>query len=288
MSRSLSAWGGVAVRGLGMGIAEVVPGVSGGTIAFVSGIYDELVDTLAGLSRQSPLDFFKAPVQYWQARNLTFLLVLGLGMMVGIFTFARALTYLLETMPPVVWAFFFGLILASAWHIGRERPWPKLLLYGVPGIAIGFLLTQLPTAQDHGSLWLFFFGGVIAVCAWLLPAVSGSFMLLAMGLYAPVLAAVAELRLDVIASVASGCVVGLLLFSRFLSWLLGRYRDALLALLTGFMIGALPNLWPWRGAEGLLSPDAYAAAGLTPYVPGVLAAAVVGVLALFALVRMGR
>jgi putative membrane protein len=288
MSRTLSAWAGVAVRGLGMGIAEVVPGVSGGTIAFVSGIYDELVDTLAGLSRQSPLDFFRTPAQYWQARNLNFLLVLGLGMMVGIFTFARALTYLLATMPPVVWAFFFGLILASAWHIGRERPLRRLLQFGLPGIAIGFLLTQLPTAQEHGSLWLFFFGGVIAVCAWLLPAVSGSFMLLAMGLYAPVLAAVAELRLAVIATLAAGCAVGLLLFSRLLSWVLSRYRDALLALLTGFMIGALPNLWPWRGADGLLLPEAYAAAGLAPYVAGALAAVLAGMVALFALVRMGR
>ncbi len=271
-----------------MGIAEVVPGVSGGTIAFVSGIYQELVATLAGLSKQSPLDFFRDPAGYWRERNLSFLLVLGFGMVCGILAFAHLLKVALSIMAPVVWAFFFGLILASVWYIGSRRSVARLATFGVGGLIAGLLLTQLPTAGDSQAMWLYFLGGVIAVCAWLLPAVSGSFMLLALGLYAPVLAAVSDLNLPVLATVAAGCAVGLLLFARLLSWLLQRYEDALLALLSGFMLGALANLWPWRLDGSWHLPDAYAATGHDPFISGVLLACLAGVLALLGLVRLDR
>ena len=268
-----------------MGIAEVVPGVSGGTIAFVSGIYDELVGTLAGLSKESPLNFFTSPVRYWNDRNLTFLLVLGLGMIGGIFAFAHVLGLALESAAPVVWAFFFGLILASAVYIGRPLAWRDLAAFGAAGVLVGLAMTQVPAGGDNGSLMLFFLGGVIAVCAWLLPAVSGSFMLLALGLYAPVLAAVSELRLDVLASVAAGCAVGLLLFSRLLSWLLARFRSQLLSLLCGFMVGALPNLWPWQIDDAVVAPAAYSATGSDAHLLAAVVAALAGVAVLRGLVR---
>ena len=286
--RSLKDWLGVLVRGVAMGIAEVVPGVSGGTIAFVSGIYDELISSIAGLSRRSPLEFFRSPVRYWQEQNLTFLAVLALGMGLGIIAFAHVLGLLLESVPPIVWAFFLGLIAASAWHIGRARQLKVLLTVGLLGVLIGASLTQLPVLAGEPALWVFFFGGMIAVSAWILPAVSGSFMLLALGMYAPVLAAVSELNLAVLGTLAAGCVVGLLLFTRVLAWLLARFRDSLLALLTGFMVGALPNLWPWRVADVWHTPASYAAAVGEPHLLGVGVAFLLGVAALLALVRLDR
>lgn len=253
---------GVAGRGVLMGLAEVVPGVSGGTMAFISGIYPTLVAALATFGPGS-LPMLARPLQFWQHHNLRFLLVLAAGMGLGILMFAQLMQFLLAHYQPLVWAFFSGVIVMSVVVIGRYRHPARLLRWGTLGLLLGLALLWLPPLQSEPSLWLIFFGGAVAVCAWLLPAVSGSYVLLALGLYAPVIDALASFNLAVLACLAAGCALGLLLFAKALAWLLRHYSEALLSLLTGFMLGSVPKLWPWQAPsiDGLgiefLSPQGY-------------------------------
>jgi putative membrane protein len=269
---------GIFGRGLAMGIAEVVPGVSGGTIAFVTGIYYELVNTLAGFGPQSlRVLFHRGPLQFWHHHNLNFLSLLMLGMLVAMLGFARIVGHLLEVVPTVVWGFFFGLIVASVAQIGRGRPWAYLLTLGALGCVAGIALANLDPLQAHGELWVYFVGGVIAISAWMLPAISGSFMLLTLGLYHSVIAALNNWQWSVLLSLAFGCLVGMLLFSRLLAWLMTHHRDPLLALLTGFMAGSLIRLWPWNVEGTLLTPTEYSVAlGQDPMVLGTCLAALAG------------
>jgi putative membrane protein len=256
-SRSRRQWAGVYGRGIAMGIAEVVPGVSGGTIAFVTGIYDELIHTLAGF-RPASLRLLSNPAGFWQAHNLSFLLALGLGMLTGVALFAHLLSLALEHARPVVWAFFLGVISLSVYLLGRDRSPGTLLLFLPIGLVLGVLVGTLDTSAVDVRPWMYFLGGAVAVAAWLLPAVSGSFILLALGLYEGVLAALVDVDLPIIGLLLSGCLIGLLCFANFLSWLMRDHREGLLSLLTGFMAGSLLRLWPWMDAEGtLLTPASY-------------------------------
>ena len=173
----------------------------------------------------------------------------------------------------------------SVWQIGHAQPRRALRIYAPIGGVLGLLLGQLEPLPTDDSLWVFFLGGVVAISAWMLPAVSGSFMLLVLGLYQAVIDAVSQLQLTILASVALGCGVGLLAFAKLLAWLLREFRGAVLALLTGFMLGSLPRLWPWRDGAELLSPASYQAAGADPLVLGTLAAMVAGAVALWLLTR---
>jgi len=286
--RSLREWLAVVVRGMAMGVAELVPGVSGGTIAFVTGIYEELIGTLAGL-RPSSLGLLhrEGVRRFWIAHNLTFLLVLGLGMAASIVTFARLLGYLLDHVPTVVWGFFFGLIAASAVHIGRYRRAVHLFGYGLVGAVLAFAVLQLGHREGATPLWMFFFGGMLAVSAWLLPAVSGSFLLLVLGLYEPVLRAFNAGDWPIPLTLGIGCVVGLLTFSRLLHWLMSRFHEPMLALLTGFMAVSLMKLWPWQQGDALLSPQAFeAVTGQPALVVPALAAVALGAVALWLLSRL--
>ena len=257
-------------RGLLMGLAEVVPGVSGGTMAFITGIYYELVRSLASFGPSS-FGLLTQPRLFAQHHNLRFLCALAVGMVGGALLFAQLMDYLLEHYQPVVWGFFSGVIAMSVVIIGRARALLTLLSYGVVGLVCGIALLWLPTSSTEPVLWMFFIGGIISVCAWLLPAVSGSYMLLAMGLYPAVVAAVAELDFQILLVLLSGCAVGLLLFSRSLAWLLRHYQEPLLALLTGFMLGSIANLWPWQqvaevASDKWLSPAGYAVEqGASPF-----------------------
>lgn len=260
--RGVKAWAGIFTRGLAMGIAEVVPGVSGGTIAFVTGIYDELLRTLSRFGPASlALLFRSGPVAFWRAHNLAFLVVLGLGMFLALIAFARLLGVLLDSMAPVVWAFFLGLIGASVVQIGRARSPRLLLTWGVPGLLVGFALLKLdpPDASAHPVVFLL--GGMAAISAWLLPAISGSFVLLVLGLYEPVLRALNGFDLAVLAPFVVGCGLGIISMARVLEWLMQRFREQTLALLTGFMAGSMVTLWPWRIGDQLLTPAGYAAQG---------------------------
>ena len=270
-----------------MGIAEVVPGVSGGTIAFVSGIYQELIDTIAGLRPRSVLLLVRqGPRAFWKAHNLTFLLVLGGGMLTGILIFSQFIASWLSVARPVVWAFFFGVIACSIVVVGRPRERRRFLLLAPLGVLVGLGVAQLEPLAGSAGLWLYFVGGMIAVSAWLLPAISGSFMLLIMGLYEGVIGALTGFEWPILFSLAAGCAVGLLAFANLLSWLLQRYSETLLSLLTGFMAGSLLRLWPWS-VEGVLSPEAYTAlTGQNAWLVESAIAALGGVLVVYLLTRL--
>ncbi|MEM9742186.1 MAG: DUF368 domain-containing protein [Pseudomonadota bacterium] len=278
---------GLLLRGAAMGVAEVVPGVSGGTIAFVTGIYDEFIDTLAQLDHRLVATFIElGPVATWRRFNLGFLCCLGLGMVTAALAFARLIESAFVLAAPMVWAFFFGLILYSAGAMAvtlSRRRYPLVLLGALLGVSV---TTLAPAGAPDGALW-FFAGGALAISAWLLPAVSGSFLLLLLGLYEPVVRAVNDLDIVRVGLFMAGCAFGVLAFTKLLRWVLVRYRDPLIAVLTGLMFGALPKLWPWQFDGALLSPSAYAAiaehGSLTLWVPP---SAVLGALLLWALSRV--
>jgi putative membrane protein len=271
-----------------MGIAELVPGVSGGTIAFVTGIYTEFVRTLAGLRPGSLVVLWRDGWgTFWRVHNLEFLLALGIGMIVSVFAFARLFSHLILTVPPLVWSFFFGLIAASVVRIGAGLDPRALATWGIVGLAAGLAMLALPVREADPGLASFFAGGFVAVSAWLLPAVSGSFMLLVLGLYEPALRAVSDLDVAVVATLVAGCVAGILVMSRILSWMLSCWREPLIAGLTGFMAGSLARLWPWQ-AEGrwLMPPDYQVLTGVPALVTGSFAAVITGIVALWLLSRL--
>ncbi len=282
---------GIVLRGMLMGLAEVVPGVSGGTMAFITGIYHELITSLASFGPRS-IGLLLKPVEFAKVHNLRFLSLLGVGMLVGVVVFAQLMSYLLQYFQPVVWGFFSGVIAMSVFLIGRQLRGLIMWQFGSLGFVLGLALLWLPLSQAEPQLFVFFIGGAIAVCAWLLPAVSGSYMLLALGLYAPVITAVADFNILVVATLLSGCAVGLLLFSKSLAWLLHHYQEPLLALLTGFMLGSIANLWPWQQAavsapEKWLLPATYVQnQGASAFLLLTCVAFVCGVVALWLLHRV--
>lgn len=232
-----------------MGAADLVPGVSGGTIAFISNIYEELVDSLRRLTPQALILWYRDGWRaFWSHINGNFLLVLFTGVLFSVFTLARLVAYALEHHQVLVWGFFFGLILASIVYIGRQlslRSLPVWLMLAV-GTLVALAISLGKPAQLPGDWWMLALAGSIAVCAMILPGVSGSFLLLLMGVYPVFLRAVAELDWLLLASFLFGAVFGLLLFSHFLSWLLRHHRELTLATLTGFLIGSLNIVWPWK------------------------------------------
>lgn len=288
--RGTREWLGLYLRGMAMGLAELVPGVSGGTIAFITGIYMELVATIRGageiLVRHLPRGDLAGA---WKHANGGFLLALGAGMATGILSLARIVSWLLENRELQIWGFFFGLILASVLFVGRSaRPFTgariALVAVGVAAGAAAAFATALTIPVNSVTLFL---GGMVAICAWVLPGVSGSFVMLLLGLYPTVVGAIAELDLKVLGVLAAGCGVGLLLFARVLGWLLDRFYRGTLALLCGFMAGSLMGLWPWRlpvavvegkpvGVRLLLPGDYAQAAGADPAVGGVVLAFLLG------------
>lgn len=235
-------------KGIAMGAADVVPGVSGGTIAFISGIYDELLRSIASVP-EALMQLLRGRVKAaWQMANATFLLVLLAGILTSILSLARLITYLLAHHPVPVWSFFFGLILVSVYLVGRDIGrwnWSRCLSF-LLGLAFAYWITVAAPIQWGSDPLTLFFAGAIAICAMILPGISGSFILLLLGLYATVLGAVKSLDLAVLAVFATGCLVGLLSFARLLSWMLSHWRDLTLAFLTGLMLGSLNKVWPWK------------------------------------------
>ncbi len=247
--RQLKDWFYIWLRGVAMGAADAVPGVSGGTVAFITGIYEELIDSIRSITPAAAgLLFREGPRAFWAHINGTFLLVLMVGVLGSLLTLARLAVYLLENYPAMLWAFFFGLILSSAvWMLGQIRQWSSVtsLLLAVGAIVALALTLMTPVQAEVTSLSVFIAGG-IAICAMILPGISGSFILLLMGMYAPIMGAVKGLEFDIIGLFLAGCVLGLLSFSHLLSWLFHHYHDQTVALLTGFMLGSLNKVWPWK------------------------------------------
>ncbi len=236
------------LKGMAMGAADVVPGVSGGTIAFISGIYGQLLEALARMPEGFLLLLRGRVAEAWQRVHANFLLILLAGIATSIVTFARLITWLLEHQAIPVWAFFFGLIAVSCWVVGRDvRRWGAgpVVMFVMGALCAWYITVASPISWGHDYLSLFF-AGAIAICAMILPGVSGSFLLLLMGLYHFVLGAVKNLELGIIAVFALGCAFGLLCFARILRAALARFHDLTLAMLTGFMLGSLNKAWPWK------------------------------------------
>ena len=236
------------LKGMAMGAADVVPGVSGGTVAFITGIYDELLQSLAQLPKAALLLVRGRVIEAWQCANANFLLVLVSGILASVLSLVRLITTLLETQPIALWSFFFGLILVSTRIVAREvQSWSLSRgLSAVLGGVFAWWITVAAPVQLEGTPLTLFLAGAVAICAMILPGISGSFILVLLGLYSVVLGAVKELDLLVMAIFASGCLVGLLSFSKLLNWLLHRWRDVTLAFLAGLMLGSLNKVWPWK------------------------------------------
>ena len=250
-----SRYVGVFARGIAMGAADVVPGVSGGTIAFITGIYQELLDSLSRIGPHTVTTLFKEGVAAtWRQINGTFLLALFSGILISIFSLAKVISYLLANYPIVVWSFFFGLILASVVPIARRVPnwtwqcWLALLL----GVALAVLVSEMRPTEIVATPYTLFFSGAVAICAMILPGISGSFILLMIGIYPQVIAAVHQLQLSALVWFGAGAACGLLLFSRLLSWLMHRFPSVTLSFLVGILLGSLKIVWPWKlAAEGV-------------------------------------
>lgn len=255
-----SIW--IALKGMAMGIAEVIPGVSGGTIAFITGIYEKLLNTIKAFGPELVQGFREGGVkQAWQTINGNFLLALASGMLLGIVIGVFGVTHLLDNYPILLWSFFFGLIIASAIYVGRQvKQWNVLAIIAlVFGAVLAYWITIAVPAEGNTALWFVFLSGMIAISALLLPGISGSFILLLLGMYTYIIPSLKNAlktldgdSLTIMVVFASGCIVGLATFSRVLSWTFKYYENPTLALLTGFMIGSLNKIWPWRIPENWL------------------------------------
>ncbi|MGF1876339.1 DUF368 domain-containing protein [Photobacterium frigidiphilum] len=237
------------LKGMAMGAADVVPGVSGGTIAFITGIYDTLLESIRrinpSLIRVIKQQGIKGAFEHI---NGTFLVLLFSGILTSIFTFARLITWMLHTHPIPLWSFFFGLIIVSVIHMFKQvEQWEITRFIAVAaGAFFAYGITVLHPLAMEPTLLNVVIAGAIAICAMILPGISGSFILLLLGMYGPVLAAAKSFDIVTLALFALGCLIGLLTFSHLLSWVLRHYRDIALTFLTGLMIGTLSKIWPWK------------------------------------------
>ena len=239
----------IVLKGIAMGAADVVPGVSGGTIAFISGIYEELITSinqvgpaLTGTLRKEGIAAF------WKAVNGNFLLALFCGIAISVVSLSRLISWLLAEKPVLLWSFFFGLVLASVLYVAREirARSAAVLLMGALGAVLAYGVISLPVSEQSGGLLYLFMSGALAICAMILPGISGAFILVLLGSYKIVLDAVHERNLQILLATGLGAVFGLLSFARLLKWMFTRFKDATLALLTGFILGSLPKIWPWK------------------------------------------
>ena len=247
--RSVKEYAVLVLKGMGMGAADVVPGVSGGTIAYIVGIYDELIDSIKSINMHSLKLLFTGKITaFWKAINANFLLSLLFGIAVSILSLAKLMTYLLVNEPVLVWSCFFGLVLASTWFVSKdikERNW-KTILGFIAGAVIAYYITIATPAETSTSLLFIFLCGAIAICAMILPGISGSFILVLLGKYFYIMEAVNKLDLIVLGVFAFGALLGITSFSRVLSYALKHFRNITLSVLTGFMLGSLNKVWPWK------------------------------------------
>ena len=239
----------LALKGCAMGMADVVPGVSGGTIAFISGIYEELLDSIRSVDATALRLLLRFRLaEFWRHINGRFLLPVLLGIAVAIFSLARLMTYLLTHHPLAIGSFFFGLIVASALLVARQIgrwDWRTVLAFAV-GAAAAWWITVATPAETPDGWWFVMLSGAIAICAMILPGISGAFILLLLGKYQYIMHAVGEFDIPVIAVFVIGAAAGIISFSHLLSWLLKHWHDVTVAVLMGFMVGSLNKVWPWK------------------------------------------
>lgn len=243
----------VTLKGLAMGAADVVPGVSGGTIAFISGIYEELIDSINKININSLMVLRKEGIkQFWKHVNGTFLLFLFLGILVSILSLSKVVLYLLENHPILIWSFFFGLVVASAFLVAKSiKRWGIFeFIFLIVGTIVAYYISSIQSVAHVESNWYIFLCGAVAICAMILPGISGSFILVLMGAYYTVLTAIHEKNYLILSLFAGGCLVGLLSFARLLKFLFTKFKAITVAVLTGFMIGSLYKVWPWKKQIG--------------------------------------
>lgn len=247
--RSAKEYALLVLKGMGMGAADVVPGVSGGTIAFIVGIYDELIHAIKSINVTTLRLLMKGQfLEAWRQVNGSFLLAILSGIAISVFSLAKIITWLLLTHPVLVWSFFFGLVLSSTWFVAKDvARWNwKTVLGFVAGTVGAYFITVATPAETPSNLLFVFLCGAIAICAMILPGVSGSFILVLLGKYFYIMDAVKSLRLMVLGAFAAGACIGITTFSRLLSFALTHMRDLTLAILSGFMLGSLNKVWPWK------------------------------------------
>ena len=248
--RSPLAMFGIFLRGIAMGAADIVPGVSGGTMAFIFGIYEELINSIKTIGQR---EFIDAALHLRLREaismiNWTFLVPLGLGVVAAIFSLAGALEYFLTHQPVYLWSFFFGLIIASVIVIaGRIQKWTLGLVGAVLLGAVGtYWLVSLVPAQTPDTWWFYMLTGALASAAMILPGISGAYILVMLGKYQSVLGAVNQRDFLTLALIAAGAAIGLVTFAQILSWLFKRYHDLTVAVLIGLLLGSLRKVWPWK------------------------------------------
>lgn len=237
------------LKGMAMGAADVVPGVSGGTIAFISGIYEELIDTINRINLPNLKLFFRGRWgEFWKAINGNFIVALFGGIIISILSLSRLIEYLLHQHPIAIWSFFFGLVIASILLVNRQIKSYTAgpIIAFIIGAAVAWFVTELPPVSNPGASWYIFLSGAIAICAMILPGISGSFILVILGSYATILGALNALDVVTVLIFIAGAVVGLLSFSRLLKWTFSRFHDITVATLCGFLLGSLNKIWPWK------------------------------------------
>lgn len=247
--RYLKDYGLLLLKGMGMGAADVVPGVSGGTIAFIVGIYEELINSIKSINGTSLKLLFTGKIAaFRKAINANFLLAIVAGIGISIFSLAKIITWLLVTHPILVWAFFFGLVLASTWFVSKDiRQWNwKSVLSFTGGAVMAYYITVATPAETPTNLFFIFLCGAIAICAMILPGISGSFILVLLGKYFYIMEAVKSFNISVMLVFICGAAIGITSFSRVLSFALRRFHDTTISVLAGFMLGSLNKVWPWK------------------------------------------
>jgi len=239
------------IKGVAMGSADVVPGVSGGTIAFITGIYERLLNAIKSIDLEALRLLRQMKLkEFWQHIDGTFLVVLVAGIATSVFSLAKVITHLLSTYPIHVWSFFFGLIVISALIILREiKKWSiGVFLAILIGIVAAYFITSATPAETPESSWFLFIAGAVAICAMILPGISGSFILLLFGKYEYILTVIKDFKIGDMLIFGMGCIVGLLSFARLVGWLFKKFHNITVGVLSGFMIGSLNKVWPWKEA----------------------------------------
>ena len=249
MKRTINDYGLLLLKGIAMGAADVVPGVSGGTVAFIVGIYEELINSIKSINPTNlKLLFTFRIAAFWKAINANFLLALVSGIGISIFSLAKLITYLLENQPVLVWSFFFGLVLSSTYFVAKtitQWDWKTYLFFIIGTVGAYFITVATPT-ETPSSLFFIFLCGAIAICAMILPGISGSFILVLLGKYFYIMNAVKSLNILIMFVFVCGAFIGITSFSNVLSFLLRKYHNTTIATLAGFMLGSLNKVWPWK------------------------------------------
>ncbi len=240
----------ISLKGMAMGAADVVPGVSGGTIAFISGIYEELLASISAVNFNT-LKVLKNEglLAAWKKVNGNFLSALLFGIFISVLSLSKLISFLLENHPILVWSFFFGLVLASILFVAKQiSEWSfiTVVLLTIGAIIAFYITTLQPMVSENSSPIFIFIAGALAICAMILPGISGAFILVLLGAYKPVLEAIHDKNVKLLIILITGAVVGLLSFSKILNWLFNNYKNFTLAVLTGFILGSLNKIWPWK------------------------------------------